>query len=100
VLVKVNFYGVYRDFLDRSGIELDLPEQTTIRELLCKLSEVLGRGFSERVLEEGGELHGHVSLSVNDRLVNPSEIDEPLNAGDEAQSEVTVLFVPPLMGGA
>ena len=99
VLVKINFYGVYRDFLDRQGLELDLPQEITLRGLLHELSDVLGPKFRERILEENGALHRHVTLSVNNQQVNPSEIDQRLNPDDSPRSDVSVLFVPPLMGG-
>jgi len=99
VLVKIAFYGVYRDFLDCSGIELDLPEAATVRDLLIRLSESLGQGFRQHVLSEDGGLHRHVSLSVNDRQIKPSDIDERLSVEDASSSEVSVLFIPPMMGG-
>ena len=99
MLVKINFYGVYRDFLDRSGLELELPPEATIRELLQELSEILGGKFRQRILAEDGGLHRHVNLSVNDRQVSPSEIDERLSTDDTPRAEVSVLFVPPMFGG-
>jgi len=99
VLVKVAFYGVYRDFLGCSGLEIDLPDAATVRDLLLRLSESLGQGFRRRVLSEDGGLHRHVSLSVDDRQIKPSDIDERLSAEDASRSEVSVLFIPPMMGG-
>lgn len=100
MLVKVSFYGVYRNFLARPGLEVELPVEATARDLLNELSRLLGEKFRQRIISEEGGLHSHVGLSVNDRLVRPSEIDERLQAGDDPHPHVSVLFVPPMFGGA
>lgn len=100
MLVKVSFYGVYRTFLDRSALDVELPVEATARDLLNELSRILGEKFRQRIISEGGGLHSHVNLSVNDRLMRASEIDERLQTGDDPHTRVSVLFVPPMFGGA
>ncbi len=99
MLVKVNFYGVYRDFLDRPEIELDVDARATVRDMLVSLSEHLGEEFRNRVLGEDGVLQKHVNLAVNDRVVDVSEIDEPLSPDGSSRTHASVLFIPPMFGG-
>ncbi len=99
MLVEVRFYGVYNDFLDRPGVELHLDREATIRDLLYEMSEVLGLKFRERMLTDEGGLHPHVNLSVNEQIIDSRRMDEKLNYGSASHPNVSVLFVPPLMGG-
>jgi len=64
--VNVNFYATLRLTAGRKQVDLPLPEGATVGELLAA---VIARfpSMERELLDENGELYGHVHLFVNGR---------------------------------
>lgn len=62
----INFYATLRPIAGQKRVEFELPEATTVKELL---SAVVTRfpAMRRELLDEHGELYPHVHLFVNGR---------------------------------
>ncbi len=64
--MKVNFYATLRQIVGQKTVELDLPEGTTAIQLVEAVMEQHPRMRPELV-DENGDLHGHIHVFVNGR---------------------------------
>lgn len=64
----INFYATLRLITGKKTVELDLPEDVTVRQMLDKVFEAYPPLRKELMTAEN-ELHGHVHVFVNGRDV-------------------------------
>ena len=66
--VKVNFYATLRQIVGQKTVEIPLPTGATVRQLV---NEVVSRypGLRRELLDEEGNLYGHVHVFINGRDV-------------------------------
>jgi molybdopterin synthase sulfur carrier subunit len=88
--VKVNFYATLRQIVGGKTVEVDVPEGITVKELV----DGLVTRYPE-LLDEAGNLHGHVHVFVNGRDV-PFLADK-INTRISPQDAVNIF--PPVGGG-
>jgi len=81
VPVRTLFFAAYRDRLGVSELSVDVPENSTVADLVAELR---GRGAPWDLLPE------EPAIAVNRTY---AFLDEPLSEGDE------VAFIPPVAGG-
>ncbi len=64
--MKVNFYATLRDITGAKTVEFDDPGCTTVRRLI---DEMVARypALREKLLQESGDLWGHVHIFINGR---------------------------------
>ena len=81
IAVQTLFFAAYRDLVGASAMPVEVPEGSTVADLVAELR---GRGtpFSS--------LPPEPAVAVNRSYAGP---DEPLAPGDE------VAFIPPVAGG-
>lgn len=79
--VQALFFAAYRDLLGTKELVVDLPEGSTVSDLVAELRE-RGAPFDALPVEP--------AVAVNRSYAHPSE---PLSEGDE------VAFIPPVAGG-
>lgn len=82
--VKVEYLGFIRNMLSKRTEELELPEGTSLQELLSKLSERYGADFKKQVYEPGQRdvKYGFV-VTVNGILMDQLRgVETPLKNGD------------------
>jgi sulfur-carrier protein len=91
--MKVNFYATLREIVGTKTVEFDVPEGATIRQLLALLVERIP-ALRRELLDEQGELHGHIHFFVNGR-------DAPylVDALDTVLKPIDVISVFPPVGG-
>jgi len=91
IRIKVKFFGPFRDVFGSREIELDLPVDARLRELLLRIADAPER---QKEIFAGGEtLHPHVVIMQNGLPVQgPGGLENPLQAGD-------VIAIFPFMGG-
>jgi molybdopterin converting factor small subunit len=80
--VQVLFFGILKDVAGRASDGVELPEGSTVADLLCHYEALLPRLH---------ELLPSVALSVNQQYAGPGTV---LGANDE------VALLPPVSGGA
>jgi hypothetical protein len=82
VVVNVELYGVIRDLVRESNLEVTLPvgEGGTYRDVLGELGARFGPEFRERIFDTNGQLLSFVKLYVSGRPVD--DLDQALLARD------------------
>ncbi len=92
--MKVNFYATLRQIIGQKTVELDLPEGTTAIELVEAVMEQYPRMRPELV-DENGDLHGHIHVFVNGRDAPflENQMDTVVNSTDKID------IFPPVGGG-
>ncbi len=91
--MKVRAYATIRDVIGAS-VNVTLQEGADVERLLDELVKLYGKSFSERILDERGELLPYVKLLVNGRDVDFLKgLRTTLKDGDE------VALFPPVGGG-
>ena len=82
--MKVSFYATLRQIAGQKTIEFELDEGITAQQLL---DVVLGRfpQMRDELVDEDGQLYGHVHLFVNGRDSRFLEkiLETPIKAGDK-----------------
>lgn len=98
--VKINFYGLIKDVVDKRSDEVALPAGASVEDLLQLLAKQYGERFRNRVLTKQGQLQRTVKLVVNNQPIDPADLGSSLTASNDSSSaEVTVLIFPPVFGG-
>jgi MoaD family protein len=92
--MQVNLYATFRLIAGMKTLSLDLPTETTVRQVV---NAVVAQHPVLRThwLDETGELHAHVHIFVNGHDIQNLEhgFETPL------QSEDVLDFFPPVGGG-
>ncbi len=96
VTIQVRFYGVIRDVIGGTSVEVQLAEHSTTRDLLAVLHEKYGQGFADRVLDEKGDVRSYVRLFLNDDQLN--DLDTILAENDSA-AKMVIYVMPGSAGG-
>ena len=85
--VKIHYYGLIRNIVDKEEVEVHLSDDDTVRDLLHSLVQSYGDGFRSMVLTPEWELLHIAMIHVNDRDIN--ELDG-LNTKLEGNSELSI----------
>jgi molybdopterin synthase sulfur carrier subunit len=91
--MKINFYATLRDIVGGKTVEFDLTEDTTVRQLVDEIVTTYPQ-MRTVLLNEEGDLYGHVHVFINGR-------DAPYleNALDTKISQDDSIDVFPAVGG-
>jgi len=91
--MNVNFYATFRQIVGTKTVDIPLPDHSTVRDLV---NEVVRRfpALRTQLLDEHGELYGHVHVFINGR-------DAPYleNAQDTLLSPEDNVSIFPAVGG-
>jgi sulfur-carrier protein len=92
--MKVSFYATLRQVVGQKTIEVDIPAGATIGQLIAAIVEAYP-ALRPEMLDEKGDLHGHIHFFVNGRDVTYLEhqIDTLLQTDD------VITVFPPVGGG-
>ena len=76
-------------------IELSLPAEHTVKDLLAQLSATYGEAFTSRVFSSSGKLHHYIVVFVDGAKIQmPAGLEKTLGKG-----EVDVVMLPMFGGG-
>jgi sulfur-carrier protein len=64
--MNVNFYATLRDVTGQKTVDMDLPENATVRQLVDAVITRFPR-MRDTLLQKNGDLWGHVHVFVNGR---------------------------------
>ena len=92
--MKVNFYATLRPIVGQKTVDIDIPDGATIGQLISSLVAAYP-ALRPEMLDEKGDLHGHIHFFVNGRDVPYLErqIDTVLQHDD------IISVFPPVGGG-
>lgn len=93
--VKVRTILTIKQVLGKGELELSMPEQSTLQELVAMLVDRFGHELASLLLDrETGHRLPHIRYMVNGRdIAFLDGMETELQAGDE------VLILPPVSGG-
>lgn len=93
--MKVNLYASFRALVGAKSVELELPEGSSVKDLLVRLESAYP-SLRGQLLTPQGEVAGHIHLFVNQRDVSY----RPDGPGSPLQPEDTVDLFPAVGGGS
>jgi sulfur-carrier protein len=92
--MKVNFYATLRQIAGQKAIELDLPPETTVFQMVESVMDQYPLMRPELV-DENGDLHGHIHIFVNGR--DAPYLEDKLDTVISASDKIDIF--PPVGGG-
>jgi len=93
--VRVKFMGDLPAVVGARSIQLSLPADHTVKNLLAHLSAAYGEAFTTRVFSSSGKLHHYILIFVDGaKIQGPAGFDRTLGNG-----EVDVVMLPMFGGG-
>ncbi len=92
--MNVNFYANYREIAGQKTVAFDIPENSTIRDLVEHIS-VQFPPFKTQLLDEKGELYRHVHVFIDgrDTYYLPEGLETILKLNEKVD------IFPPVAGG-
>ena len=92
--LRVQYRAQMRTAAGRSEDEVELPEGSSLGELLGHLAEQLGQETAAHLVTGAGEVHNSLLIVVNDSVIAPHQTSTTvLRPGD------IVALLPPIAGG-
>ncbi|MDO8691506.1 MAG: MoaD/ThiS family protein [Dehalococcoidia bacterium] len=95
--ITVKFYGVIRDVVDGPQLETQMPQDSTVTDLLNFLADRYGAPFVERVMTSQGGLKTYVRVFINNQEVDGNNLTRPLIT--EGQTTEAMVYVLPASTG-
>ena len=95
VTVKVKFMGDLRAIVGRRETTTNLPQGSTVKDLLTSLSNNYGEVFRSRVLNPMGNLEHYVLVFLNGKNIKELESVETILG----EGEVEFMMLPMFEGG-
>jgi hypothetical protein len=93
--VRVKFMGDLPTVVGARSIQLALPVDHTVKDLLAYLSATYGEPFTSRVFSKSGRLNHYILIFVDGvKIQGPAGFDQTLGKG-----EVDVVMLPMFGGG-
>jgi len=69
MLVKVKFFGAFREFLNKETVVLNLKENRTVKDVIYELAHQTDPKILERILNEKGEVRSEIIILVKGRNI-------------------------------
>lgn len=96
-MITVTLYTILgiKEIIGEREIEIDVPDNSSLSDLIAVIVERWGNGISEVLLEPGSKkIKAHLRLMVNGQDISFLKgLDTKLRDGDE------VMIFPPVSGG-
>ena len=94
IRVKCVFIQEFYELVGRFEVELEVPENTTVRELIEVIDKRVKPGFKNMVLNDRGEVKWPVEIAVNGRRIDfLNGLETVLRDGDRVLFSPRALFV-------
>jgi len=92
--VKVSFFLMLREIVGAKTVKLNLPERSTVLDLVKFLAKEYGEQFSKYVFDEKHSVRQYLSFLVNSKNIEHlNGFKTRLNSGD------SIVILPPPAGG-
>ena len=93
ISVEVSFFSGVRALIDDAGIIVDLPEESSVADLLRKVVGVYGRDLMEYLFDGEGRIQSYVVVILNGRGIGV------LNGEETALRDGDRVSILPAIGG-
>jgi len=94
IKVRVNLFLMLREIVGEKVVELNLPEHSTILDLINLLAKKYGKDFSRYVFDEKNKVRQYLNFLVNGKNIEHLKgFKTTLNNGD------SIVILPPPAGG-
>ena len=92
--MKINIYATFRQVVGARSIDLDVPEQTAVQDMLETICSAYPQ-LCNMLLDDSGQLLGHIHIFINGRDIQylPDGMRTLLTAADKID------IFPPIAGG-
>lgn len=98
VTIRVSFYGVIKDAVSKAQVEIQMPANFTLRQLLDNLRETYGDKFQDSIFDEKFGVKNYVRFFLNKEPVDNFDIDNEIEARGEI-IQTSILVMPASEGG-
>jgi molybdopterin synthase sulfur carrier subunit len=91
--VKFKSFGPFRRILEGRVLEVDVPDDSTVRHVIARVLEMGGSELT-RLIMDGDRISGNLIIMLNKKDVNTLEgVNTRVNEGDE------IAILPHVQGG-
>jgi len=93
--VRMKFMGDLTTIIGQRNLELEMPAESTVRDLFASLSKTYGEAFTARVFSNPTKLHHYILIFIDgESIKGQGALDAKLGKG-----EVDVVMLPMFGGG-
>ncbi len=92
--LKVNFLSLLEDLIGFDSVNIILDENTTVKDMLEKLTQKFGMKFQRNILNSTNELNKYIILGINGKDIRSLDnLNTIIGENDE------ISFLPAIAGG-
>lgn len=94
ITVKISFLSLLKDMIGAKELNMDLENESTIKDLLSKLFEKYGEDVKKLLIKKTGDLNDQVVIMINEKNIRSlDKFDTKIHNNDE------IIFLPAIAGG-
>ncbi len=92
--LKVNFLSLLEDLIGFDSVIIFLDENSTVKDMLEKLTQKFGKKFQRNILNSTNELNKYIILGINGKDIRSLDnLNTAIGENDE------ISFLPAIAGG-
>ena len=92
--LKVNFLSLLEDLIGFDSVNIILDENSTVKDMLEKLTQKFGMKFQRNILNSTNELNKYIILGINGKDIRSLDnLNTIIGENDE------ISFLPAIAGG-
>lgn len=94
IKVRVKLFLTLRELVGKDILDIDLPEKSTVQDLLMFIIKKYGRAVSRYLLDERKNSREFLNYLINGKnITDLNGFETPLKTGD------LIVIIPPVAGG-
>jgi len=94
ITVKISFLSLLKDRFGAKELNMDLEDESTIKDLFSKLFEKYGEDIKKLLIKKTGDLNDQVVIMVNEKNIRSlDKFDTKIHNNDK------IIFLPAIAGG-
>ncbi len=94
ITVKISFLSLLKDRFGAKELNMDLEDESTIKDLFSKLFEKYGEDIKKLLIKKTGDLNDQVVIMVNETNIRSlDKFDTKIHNNDK------IIFLPAIAGG-